>query len=315
MKWTELSVLTSSEAVEAVSNILIESGAEGVQIDDSKDFEKLMQDNLSGYDFGFVEHQIEGAKVSAFFPEIVFIPEILPVIQSKVNQLVDFGLNIGQGLIESTEVDDQGWGLEWQQYYHPVRVTRFLTIVPSWEKYEPSQLDEKVIRLDPGKAFGTGTHPTTRLALVALEQVIRGGETMIDVGTGSGVLSIAAKHLGVGQIDAYDLDDIAVEAAMLNFDLNPVASDVHVAANDLLNGIEKKVDLIVANILSEIIVPLIPQAKNSLNSGGYFVTSGIIADKVNLIKSSLINGGFEIQQILNMGDWFSIIAVKMDSEG
>lgn len=315
MKWTEVSISTSSEAVEAVSNILIESGAEGVQIDDSKDFEKLMQDNLDGNDFTSVEHQNDGAKISAFFPETIFIPEILPTIQSRVNQLADFGLNPGRGLIELNEVDDQGWGLEWQQYYHPVRVTRFLTIVPSWEKYQVVQPDEKVIRLDPGKAFGTGTHPTTRLALVALEQVIRGNESMIDVGTGSGVLSIAAKHLGVGHIDAYDLDDIAVDAAVLNFNLNPIANQIHVAANDLLNGIDNKVDLIVANILSEIIVPLIPQARRNLNPGGHFVTSGIIADKVDLIKESLVTGGFEIQQILNMGDWFSIIAVKMDLEG
>ncbi|MHC9532736.1 50S ribosomal protein L11 methyltransferase [Dellaglioa sp. L3N] len=315
MKWTELSVLTSSEAVEAVSNILIESGAEGVQIDDSKDFEKLRQDESASYDFESVEHQVEGAKISAFFPETIFMPEIVPTIQSRVNRLVDFGLNPGKGVIELTEVDDQGWGLEWQQYYHPVRVTRFLTIVPSWENYQTVQSDEKVIRLDPGKAFGTGTHPTTRLALTALEQVIRGNESMIDVGTGSGVLSIAAKYLGVGHIDAYDLDDIAVDAAILNFNLNPIADDIHVAANDLLNGIDKKVDLIVANILSEIIVPLIPQAEKSLNPGGYFVTSGIIADKVNLIKTSLLDGGFEIQQVLNQGDWFSIIAVKKDLEG
>lgn len=201
-----------------------------------------------------------------------------------------------------------------EKYYHPVRITRYLTVVPSWEDYQPENTDEKVIRLDPGRAFGTGTHPTTRLALLALEKEIRGSESMIDVGTGSGVLSIAAKYLGAGEIDAYDIDDEAIKATKENVALNPIAKDINIGTNSLLDGISKKVDLIVANILAEIIIPLIPQAKECLNPGGKFITSGIINDKKDLIVNELTKHGFVIDEILNQKDWYSIIA-HLPSEG
>ena len=180
--------------------------------------------------------------------------------------------------------------------------------MPSWESYTPETTDEKVIKLDPGRAFGTGTHPTTKLALQALETVVRGGETMIDVGTGSGVLSIAAKYFGVAQIAAYDVDAEAVKAAEENLALNGMQDAITVGANDLLAGIKTKVGLITANILAEIIVPLIPQAYECLKPGGIFITSGIIADKKDLIVSEIEAKGFVIDQILNIKDWYSIIA-------
>ncbi len=215
----------------------------------------------------------------------------------------EFGLDPGKGTVKLAELDDDSWADVWKKYYHPVRLTRYLTIVPSWESYTPGSTDEKVIKLDPGRAFGTGTHPTTKLALQALETVVRGGETMIDVGTGSGVLSIAAKYFGVEQIDAE-----AVKAAEENLALNGMQDAITVGANDLLAGIKTKVELITANILAEIIVPLIPQAYECLKPGGIFITSGIIVDKKDLIVSELEAKGFVIDQVLNIKDWYSIIA-------
>ena len=159
-------------------------------------------------------------------------------------------------------------------------------------------------------AFGTGTHPTTRLMIEALEIVARGGESMIDVGTGSGVLSIAAKQLGIGQVAAYDIDEVAVRSAKKNIDLNPVAADVKVGVNSLLDGIHTQVDLIVANILAEIIVPLIPQAFENLKPGGRFLVSGIIKDKADLVERELKGHHFVIDQKLRMKDWYGMIAHK-----
>lgn len=207
-----------------------------------------------------------------------------------------------------TALSDEDWATAWKKYYHPVRVTRYLTIVPSWEDYQPAQSGELVLRLDPGRAFGTGTHPTTKLCLQALETVINGGEHLIDVGTGSGVLSIAAKSMGVGAVEAYDLDDVAVASAQTNLDLNPVAKDVKVAANDLLAGIDTQADIIVANILAEIIIPLVPQARQNLKRGGYFITSGIIDDKFQTVLTALTDAGFQIAQHTQMGDWHGIVA-------
>ncbi len=309
MKWTEVTVSTSNEAVEAVSNILMEAGASGVKIDDALDYQNLKHDRYGEIiDLDTIPHVTSGAQVSAYYPETVFVPEILPTIKQRVSQLSDFGLNPAPNEVSMTALSDEDWATAWKKYYHPVRVTRYLTIVPSWEDYQPAQSGELVLRLDPGRAFGTGTHPTTKLCLQALETVINGGEHLIDVGTGSGVLSIAAKAMGVGAVEAYDLDDVAVASAQTNLDLNPVAKDVKVAANDLLAGIDTQADIIVANILAEIIIPLVPQARQNLKRGGYFITSGIIDDKFQTVLTALTDAGFQIAQHTQMGDWHGIVA-------
>ncbi|MBU7447635.1 MULTISPECIES: 50S ribosomal protein L11 methyltransferase [Lactiplantibacillus] len=309
MKWTEVTVSTSNEAVEAVSNILMEVGASGVKIDDALDYQNLKPDRYGEIiDLDTIPHVTSGAQVSAYYPETVFVPEILPTIKQRVSQLSDFGLNPAPNEVSMTALSDEDWATAWKKYYHPVRVTRYLTIVPSWEDYQPAQSGELVLRLDPGRAFGTGTHPTTKLCLQALETVINGGEHLIDVGTGSGVLSIAAKAMGVGAVEAYDLDDVAVASAQTNLDLNPVAKDVKVAANDLLAGIDTQADIIVANILAEIIIPLVPQARQNLKRGGYFITSGIIDDKFQTVLTALTDAGFQIAQHTQMGDWHGIVA-------
>ena len=287
MDWIKLTVTTTNEASEAVINLLMENGAGGVEIDDS---------DLS---------QVE---LATYFQAQAGLVELLPELEQKIAQLREFGLDPGKGTVKLAELDDDSWADVWKKYYHPVRLTRYLTIVPSWESYTPGSTDEKVIKLDPGRAFGTGTHPTTKLALQALETVVRGGETMIDVGTGSGVLSIAAKSFGVEQIAAYDVDAEAVKAAEENLALNGMQDAITVGANDLLAGIKTKVELITANILAEIIVPLIPQAYECLKPGGIFITSGIIVDKKDLIVSELEAKGFVIDQVLNIKDWYSIIA-------
>ncbi|MFC6171323.1 50S ribosomal protein L11 methyltransferase [Loigolactobacillus jiayinensis] len=313
MEWTEVKVLTATEAVEAVANILMEAGATGVQINDSADFKPESMGPFGEiFDPSKHPHIENGAEVSAYYPETIFLPEILPTIKQRVSHLVDFGLAIGANQVTTAAVDEGAWATAWKKYYHPVRVTRYLTVVPSWEKYQPQQTDEQLIILDPGMSFGTGTHPTTKLALQALETTIRGGETLLDVGTGSGVLSIAAKQLGVGRVLAYDLDDVAVRAAASNLALNPVAADVTVSANNLLTNITQKADIIVANILAEIILPLIPQAQPLLNPNGYLILSGIIADKVASIKQSLVAADLTIVQVLNEGDWYGIIAQRQE---
>ncbi|GEO68448.1 50S ribosomal protein L11 methyltransferase [Levilactobacillus acidifarinae] len=311
MQWTEVSVITTNEAVEAVSNILQEAGASGVKIDDAADYEHLKPGKYGEIvDLKTIPHRTSGAEITAYYPETVFIPEILPTIKQRVNGLSQFGLDPSPATVTSKAVADESWATAWQKYYHPVRVTRYLTVTPSWENYQPVQTDEHVIRLDPGMAFGTGTHPTTVLSLTELEMVVRGGESMYDVGTGSGVLSIAAKYLGVDQIKAFDLDDVAVRSAKTNLALNPIASDVVAEPNNLLNGIHQPVDLVVANILAEIIVPLVPQAWENLQPGGHFLTSGIIADKLATVVAAQEKQGFIIDNVLQMKDWRGVIAHK-----
>lgn len=314
MNWTSVTVVTSSEAVEAVSYILTNEGAEGIQIDDAADFANFRPGKYGEHgeidDPDEIPHRKQGAAVTGYFPEKAFMPEIVPTIKMRVAKLKDYGLNPGNDQVTAATVNNKDWATVWQKYYHPLRVTNELTIVPQWEDYQPAQQSEKLIYLDPGMAFGTGTHPTTRLMMEALEKVVRGGESMIDVGTGSGVLSIAAKQLGVGAVAAYDVDEVAVRSAKKNIALNPVASDIKLGVNSLLDGIHTQVDIVVANILAEIIVPLIPQAYENLKPGGLFLTSGIIDDKAELIRQKLTAQGFIIDSETKMKDWHGIIAHK-----
>lgn len=311
MKWTEVSVLTSSEAVEAVSNILVEAGTSGVSIEDLSDFENTPDDGFGQiWALDEADYSKEGVVIKAYFPETIFLPEILPSIQQRILELKTFGLDIGPNEVKTSEVSDTSWATAWKKYYHPLQVTRFMTVVPSWEEYTPKFSDERIIRLDPGLAFGTGTHPTTRLSMQALETSIVGGETILDVGTGSGVLSIASKALGAGDVYAYDLDEVAVRAAKENMDLNDYAKEVQVAANDLLKGISIEADIVMANILAEIILLLIEDAWRVLKPNGLFITSGIIDSKKDTVLEQLSAQGFEIEQVQQMKDWFAIIARK-----
>lgn len=315
MKWNEVKIETASEAVEAVANLLMEAGASGVAIEDALDVANFHSDEYGelltkeGFD-----HIKEGALVMAYFPETVFLPEHLPFIQAQINKLPEFGLAIGKNTMTVSEVAEEDWATAWKKYYHPVRVTRYLTIVPSWETYQPTMPDEKVILLDPGMAFGTGTHPTTNLTLQALEVTLRGGETVLDVGTGSGVLSIASKYYGAKEVHAFDLDSVAVAAAQENMDLNPIAKEVTVSANDLLTGITIQADVIVANILADIIVRMIPDAARLLKPAGHFIVSGIISEKKPLILAEMQAHGFLLAQMFTQKDWHALIFVKMEED-
>jgi len=313
MNWTEIKAFTASESVEAISNIMIEEGAKGVAIEDVLDIENYQEDPFGEIvDKAALMQGKTGAIVAAYFPETVFLPEVLPVIKERITELASFGLDIGENRIEVAQVEEESWADAWKKYYSPKRLTRFLTVVPSWEKYEPECADERLIVLDPGMAFGTGTHPTTKLTLQALEAVIRGGETMLDVGTGSGVLSIAAAHLGVKEIHAYDLDDVAVARAKENMDLNPVAKDVQVSAGDLLKGVDIQANLIVANILADIIILMLDDAFNLLKDDGRLLLSGIIEDKLGMVLEELSKAGFVVEQTLIQDQWHALIVKKPD---
>jgi ribosomal protein L11 methyltransferase len=182
--------------------------------------------------------------------------------------------------------------------------------VPTWETYTPVHSDELIIELDPGMAFGTGTHPTTVLCIQALERSVKEHDLVVDVGTGSGVLSIASAMLGAKQVQALDLDPVAVESARLNTKLNKVHQAVTVSQNNLLNGIQGPVDVVVANILAEVILRFVHDANQILKQGGLFITSGIILNKKAEVKNGLIEAGFEIEETVVMEDWVAFIARK-----
>lgn len=307
-KWQELSVVVNREAQEAVANILVESGSQGVAIEDSADY--LGPVGKYGELFPEVE-QSDMIRITAYYPESMAIEAIKSEVSQAIRQLPDFGLKTGQMSLSYHELAEADWAENWKRYYQPTRISHDLTIVPSWTDYQPSQ-GEKIIKLDPGMAFGTGTHPTTKMSLYALEQVLRGGETVLDVGTGSGVLSIASSLLGAKAIYAYDLDDVAVRVAQENIALNPDMGNIHVATGNLLEGVNQEADVIVANILADILVNLTDDAYRLVKDEGYLILSGIIAEKLDLVLESAYSSGFLLETQMMQGEWHTLIFKKTD---
>lgn len=308
MEWIEIKVLVNREATEAVSEILIQQGADGVAIDDSLDYQ------LHEEKFGEIIPEInlnEMVEISAYYPENIAIQEVSEDNKHKITQLTDFGLKIGDFSVSLDALAEENWANSWKKYFEPTRITRYFTIVPSWTDYKVEFSDEKLIVLDPGMAFGTGTHPTTKLSIQALETKLRGNERLIDVGTGSGVLSIAASLLGAKEILATDIDDIAVKVAKENIALNPL-KNIEVRASDLLKSIDFKADIIVANILADILVDIMSDAKRLLEEHGFLILSGIIEDKLSIVENAYLAEGFVLEEKMQIGEWNCLILKKTD---
>lgn len=308
-KWQELTITVNREAEEAASNILIELGSQGVAIDDSADY--LGSVGKYGELFPEVE-QSELVKITAYYPESTNIEAVIAQIKERLAELTDFGLQTRQVQLTTQELAEEDWAENWKKYYDPTRITHDLTIVPSWTDYE-AQAGEKIIKLDLGMAFGTGTHPTTKMSLFALEQVLRGGETVIDVGTGSGVLSVASSLLGAKEIFAYDLDDVAVRVAQENIDLNAGTENIHVTAGDLLKGVAIEADVIVANILADILVNLTDDAYRLVKDEGYLIMSGIISEKLDMVLEAAHSAGFFLETHMIQGEWNALVFKKTDA--
>lgn len=311
MKWTELSILTTHEAVDAVSNILHEAGASGVVIEDSIELTKERIDQFGEiYALNPDDFPKNGVVVKAYLAASSFLAETVEEIRLAIANLVNFDINIGENVLTTTEVQEEDWATAWKQYYHPVKISERFTIVPTWEEYTPVSTDELIIELDPGMAFGTGTHPTTVMCLQALEKVVQEGNTVVDIGTGSGVLSIGAAMLGARSVHALDLDAVAVQSATENVQLNKVDEIVEVYHGNLLDTVKEQADVVVANILAEIIMSFTDDAYKIVKPGGMYVTSGIIGAKKDDVKQALEASGFTIEEVLMMEDWVAIIARK-----
>jgi ribosomal protein L11 methyltransferase len=311
MKWSEISIHTTHEAVEAISNILHEAGAGGVVIEDPNDLIKEREASFGEvYELNPDDYPEEGVIIKAYLPVNSFLGETVEAIKQAINNLLLYDIDIGKNKITISEVNEEEWATAWKKYYNPVKISEKFTIVPTWETYEPVSSDELIIELDPGMAFGTGTHPTTVMCIQALEKYMKPGDTVIDVGTGSGILSIAAAMLGAKSVRALDLDPVAVDSARLNVKLNKVQHIVTVSQNNLLDHIEEQANVIVANILAEIILRFVDDAYRLLEKNGYFITSGIIQAKKQEVKEGLMKAGFAIEETLVMEDWIAFIARK-----
>ena len=311
MNWLEVSVNTHSESVEVVSSILIELGSKGVSIEDPQDYYQLTDEQLEWLKVQQKDlYETDTVIVKGYFQPSQWSKDSDVLLHEKLEEIKVYGLQTGPLSVQVKEVGEEDWANAWKQYYYPVRVTRFLTVVPSWVDYEKEQDDELLIELDPGLAFGTGTHPTTKLSLTALEQTIRGNESVLDVGTGSGVLSIASKLLGASKVTAFDIDEMATRVAKENIALNPAIGEIEVYENNLLVGVNHKSDLIVANILAEILLQMPEDAYRNLTDDGRLILSGIIESKADEVMEAYEKAGFTLVERMTMREWNCFIMKK-----
>jgi len=323
VKWHEITVDTMEEATEMISNFLHEMGAGGVSIEESGTLNKPRDTSLGQwYDHPLNDIPEGHAVIKGYFAEGTDPEEVMEQIRPRIDQLREFDIDPGDYTMVSVVVDDEDWANAWKQYFKPIRVSDRLTIKPTWEDYTPSP-EERIIELDPGMAFGTGTHPTTALCLRTLESVIRGGEEVIDVGTGSGILAIGAIQLGAERVLALDLDPVAVSSAKENAKLNGLLDErIQVQLSDLLGVLQGQapdaqainvsvpVDLVVANILAEIILLFVEDVYAALKPGGIYIASGIYKNKEEDVIKGLTDAGFVITDTQRDQDWIAFVARK-----
>jgi ribosomal protein L11 methyltransferase len=318
MKWFAITIHTTEEATEMVSLFFHENGAGGVSIEEHESPEKPRDTSLGEWFEIPPNHIPEGeAIITAYFPETSDIGSIVEELNGSVKHLQEIDIDPGKADVTVAEVREEDWANEWKRYFKPVKVSDRIAIKPTWEHYEQSP-GEVVIELDPGMAFGTGTHATTSLCLRTLENIIRPDDHMIDVGTGSGILAIAGAKLGAEQVLALDLDPVAVSSAKENIRLNGLEDVIAVEKSDLLQVLNSERELnvkipvrvVAANILAEIILKFIDDVYRVLQPGGLYVVSGVIQKKQAEVEKALQLAGFVIDGRNMEEDWVVIIARK-----
>ncbi len=300
MKWTEVQIRTKTENEEIVTNALYDLGVQGLAIEDPKDILDLVEVRE---DWDLIDEKL----ISQGFNTIIikcYLRESEDLI--KKIQAIEKSIK-GLGQVVVSEIYEQDWSEKWKTYYKPIKIGKNIVIKPSWEDYK-SRAEDVIIELDPGMAFGTGTHETTILCIEDIEKYMKTGDKVFDIGCGSGILSIVAAKLGAKKVISVDLDDLAVRVAKENIENNNVDNIVNIEKGNLLDVVEEKADLIVSNILAEVIVKLSNSIKNYLNDEGLFISSGIIKEKKNIVEEALKENNFTILETKTMDGWVSIVA-------
>lgn len=305
MGWIEIGLRINAEAQEAATEILYNYGAQGV----------------------WLVEQGKRVFLKTYFPETDFSKDKLAILKEQLQTLAQFGLNPGDVELVTEKVFEADWANSWKEYFYPEKISKNFVVKPTWREYQP-QSTEKVIQIDPGMAFGTGTHPSTYLAITALEEIleeIRGFKkialpesNMLDVGTGSGILAIAAALLGISKITALDIDSVAIQVAKENIKQNRVQKQVEVLRSDLVKRVIDKgqtFQLVTANIIAEIIIQLIVYLPLVLDQNGLFLASGIVSTRFSDVHTALLKQGFRLVRIFKEGEWIALIAQFVGNGG
>lgn len=314
MKWIRFTLDTHTDAVDMLSCMLDEIGVEGIEIEDhvplsEEDKKKMFVDILPD-----PEENDGSAKIHFYMEPENCNPEKVMLQVQDIFQEVKTFCNIGKGTVTLSETEDKDWINNWKTFFKPFRAAENIVIKPTWEKYDKENDSDILIEIDPGIAFGTGSHETTKLCIQALDKYVKEGDSVLDVGCGSGILSIAALKLGAKHATAFDIDEVAVKVAGENMAVNQIPSSAYTLYDgDLITNQYLKVkagtghDIVVANILADVIIPLTDIIKPHIKKDGLYIVSGIIDTREIEVREALIKNGFEILDVTYMKEWCCFI--------
>ena len=316
MKWKQFRLKTTTQAEDIVSSILADLGIEGVQIEDKiplteQDKEQMFVDILPD-----IPDDDGTAYLTFYLDEEEDVAPVLMNVRKELEDMRAF-LDVGECTIEESETEDVDWVNNWKQYFHQFYIDDIL-VIPSWENVKPEDSDKMVIHIDPGTAFGTGMHETTQLCIRALKKYVTSETEILDVGCGSGILGMLALKFGAKHSLGTDLDPCAIDATHENMEVNGIRKDQYeVMIGNIIDdkavqdavGYEKY-DIVAANILADVLVPLTPVIIHQMKPGAVYITSGIIEDKENVVVEAVKAAGLELLEVNHQGEWVSVVARK-----
>ena len=316
MKWAEVSIQTTQEATDVVAEFYHDIGAQGVVIEDPELLNDCMDSGM--WDFSGIERdeQTDAVTVKAYLPADEDLEEKLRCFEQRIKEfraVEGDGMEKGSCLISWKLVQDEDWADNWKKYFHPEKVGSRIVIKPTWEDYTAGP-EDIVVELDPGSAFGTGTHPTTAMCIRALEKLVRSGMRVFDVGTGSGVLAITAAKLGAGGVVAMDYDKMSVGVAKENIEQNGVAQLIATGVSDKLQSFAGKADLIVANIIADIVIDLLAEADEHLAEGGRLLASGIISERLADVTEACKAYHLTVDKVIEEKGWAAMLISRGEKE-
>lgn len=316
MKWKQFRLKTTTQAEDIVSSMLADLGIEGVQIEDKiplteQDKEQMFVDILPD-----IPDDDGTAYLTFYLDEEEDVAPVLMNVRKELEDMRAF-LDVGECTIEESETEDVDWANNWKLYFHQFYIDDIL-VIPSWEKVKPEDSDKMVIHIDPGTAFGTGMHETTQLCIRALKKYVTSETEILDVGCGSGILGMLALKFGAKHSLGTDLDPCAIDATHENMEVNGIRKDQYeVMIGNIIDdkavqdavGYEKY-DIVAANILADVLVPLTPVIIHQMKPGAVYITSGIIEDKENVVVEAVKAAGLEVLEVNHQGEWVSVVARK-----
>lgn len=319
MKFTKVTVYTSHAGIEPLSAMLMEKDITSIVVDDPADVADIL-DKKEEYEWDYIDPAVfeNGDKeptITVYFDDdtksrIEDMRACAESLKALAAEGVFGDVDMGRLIVEEAVVDDDDWKDKWKEFFKPSKITDTLVVKPTWEEYEKAD-GEKIIEIDPGMAFGTGTHETTTLCMRLLEKYLKDGQSVMDVGCGSGILAIAAALLGSKNILGIEIDPDAVRTAIENVELNGVSDVVTVKEGDLTKDVDDVVDLIVANLMAPLVIELSGAAAEHLVEKGIYISSGILIEKRDTVAEAVEKAGFEILEILEEGEWCAIAAQKL----